>query len=234
MNEFYAYRHIRLDTNIPFYIGKGIGNRAYSKSNRNPYWHRIVNKYGYEVEIMVDGLTEDESLTKERELIKLYKSLGYCDANLTDGGDGISGLKHTEESKIKMSIAKSENYTPWNKGKKEIYSDEVKKKMGIDKIGKTPWNKGLTADSDKRVKEYTEESGKSLRGKKQSPELIEKRASKIRGKPSGFMGKKHSKESLLKCKESHLGKKYKPMSELGKENIRKAIKAYWERKKYER
>lgn len=29
----------------------------------------------------------------------------------------------------------------WNKGKKGIYSNEVRKKMGADKIGKTPWNK---------------------------------------------------------------------------------------------
>jgi very-short-patch-repair endonuclease len=32
---------------------------------------------------------------------------------------------------------------PWNKGKKNIYSEETKKEMGKNSIGKIPWNKGL-------------------------------------------------------------------------------------------
>lgn len=49
--DFYVYRHIRRDTGEVFYIGKGFKNRAYSFLNRNPYWHNIVNKCGFDVEI---------------------------------------------------------------------------------------------------------------------------------------------------------------------------------------
>ena len=44
MNKFYIYRHIRLDSNTPFYVGKGSNNRAFVKSGRSDYWMKIVNK----------------------------------------------------------------------------------------------------------------------------------------------------------------------------------------------
>lgn len=103
---FYVYRHIRLDTGRPFYVGKGSGRgRHKNKTNRNLYWKRIVNKVGYTVEIIGKNLTEDEAFQKEILLIKLYKSLGMCEANLTYGGEGTKGLLKTEETKSKISKA---------------------------------------------------------------------------------------------------------------------------------
>ena len=47
------YQHKRLDTLEVFYIGIGKkSNRAYSKQRRNKYWNSIVNKVGYQVEII--------------------------------------------------------------------------------------------------------------------------------------------------------------------------------------
>ena len=38
-----VYRHIRLDKNIPFYIGISTNNkRPYSKNGRNNYWKNII------------------------------------------------------------------------------------------------------------------------------------------------------------------------------------------------
>jgi hypothetical protein len=49
----YLYRHIRLDKNVPFYIGIGKYDdqfkRAYSVKNRNVYWNNIVNLTEYKV-----------------------------------------------------------------------------------------------------------------------------------------------------------------------------------------
>jgi hypothetical protein len=104
MNNFYVYRHIRLDSNTPFYVGKGKRSRATDLRNRNIYWRRIVSKVGYKVEVFLSGLTEKQAFAKEIELIKLYKDLGYCEANLSNGGEGNSGFRRSEETKKLDSI----------------------------------------------------------------------------------------------------------------------------------
>ena len=53
-----VYQHIRLDTNTIFYIGIGKNlKRPYSKNYRNNYWHNVVNKAGYKVEILFENQT---------------------------------------------------------------------------------------------------------------------------------------------------------------------------------
>lgn len=102
----YVYRHIRLDTNQPFYIGIGsddLGkyNRANNKSKRSVFWKNIVSKSKYRVEIVLDDLTWEEACEKEKELINLYgrynKQLGTL-CNLTDGGDGTLGNIQSPET----------------------------------------------------------------------------------------------------------------------------------------
>lgn len=100
---YYIYRHIRLDKNVPFYIGKGVTTpnaksykweyrRAfYGAKQRNKHWKRIVSKTDYEVNIIFE--TQDIGIIndKEKEFIKLYGRKGYGTlCNLTDGGDGWS------------------------------------------------------------------------------------------------------------------------------------------------
>jgi len=103
-----VYRHIRLDKNIPFYIGisNANGRRPYAK-NRNSMWKRIVTKTEYRVEIIIDDLTWEQALEKEKEFIALYgrRDLGkgtLC--NMTDGGDGAIGIIQSQESKEKRRL----------------------------------------------------------------------------------------------------------------------------------
>lgn len=100
---FYTYVHIRLDTNKVFYVGKGKLGRANSKQHRNKYWNNVVNKCGYKVIFVKKNITEEESINLEIKLIKNYRYKGYKLTNLTDGGDGVSGYKYTEEHRIKLS-----------------------------------------------------------------------------------------------------------------------------------
>ncbi len=65
MNEYYVYAHKRLDNNTIFYVGKGKGNRAYIKSNRNEYWKRIVSKCDYEVLFLDKNLCEEDAYKLE-------------------------------------------------------------------------------------------------------------------------------------------------------------------------
>jgi len=100
---FYTYAHVKPDGEI-FYIGKGKERRAWDKRNRNPYWHNIVNKYGYEVKILADSIDEELALLCEIEAIDIYNRRGFKLCNITIGGDGFCGGKHTEEAKKKMSL----------------------------------------------------------------------------------------------------------------------------------
>lgn len=129
-NNYYVYKHINAETNIPFYVGKGINDRAYSKASRNILWKNIVNKYGYRVEFIMTNLNELEAYYLENFYIKLYKrkSDGGLLVNLTDGGDGQSGAVWTEDRRKLMS--------------KKI-TGKILKPVDVDKLisdYKTIWN----------------------------------------------------------------------------------------------
>jgi len=103
----YVYQHIRLDTNKVFYIG--ISNdlnykRSISKNDRNILWQRIVKKYGFKTEILFDNISWEDACKKEMELIKFYGRKDLKEGslvNLTNGGEGIPGFKHSKESILK-------------------------------------------------------------------------------------------------------------------------------------
>jgi hypothetical protein len=107
----YVYRHIRLDKNVPFYIGIGKDDkngrfpRAFSLDRKNSHWQSIVKKTDYRVEIIMDGIPWGLAKKKEVEFIKLYgrsdKKMGTL-CNQTDGGDGWAGHIMSEESKRKI------------------------------------------------------------------------------------------------------------------------------------
>jgi len=127
-NNYCLYRHIRLDKNEVFYIGIGNEKRPYSKFSRNRIWKFITEKTNYRVDIILDNLTYQEACKKEIEFINIYgrKDLGLGTlVNLTDGGTGGSGLKHTEETKLKMKGRKSinKNICKWDYLKEEIKKD---------------------------------------------------------------------------------------------------------------
>ncbi len=135
----YLYRHIRLDKNEPFYIGVSIGDdnyrRSRSKCDRNKLWKNIVNKTDYEVEIILDGIPEEDIYDKETEFIILYgmiyNNTGIL-ANLTFGGKGTKGSKHNlgrkwkDESKLKLSISKKN------------MSEENRERLRISHLGNKP------------------------------------------------------------------------------------------------
>lgn len=103
--KFYVYAHYAIGEDVPFYIGKGSGKRAWSKDGRSFWWWNIVKKYGLEVRILLETDIESIAFEKEKQLITEY---GRRDlntgtlVNLTDGGEGASGLVYTDD--IKKSI----------------------------------------------------------------------------------------------------------------------------------
>lgn len=111
-NMYYVYIHRKATTGEVFYVGKGHGNRAYSHSNRNKIWQHVVEKHGFIVEIVTESIQEWYAFELERDLILAHgrriDNSGTL-VNITEGGEGISGLTHSAESKKKMSDAKIGN-----------------------------------------------------------------------------------------------------------------------------
>jgi len=100
---FYTYAHYKPDNSV-FYIGKGQRRRAWSNKNRNPHWRNVVAKHGEpKVEVLAQWATEQEAFEHEKFLIWCFRDMGCSMANITDGGDGASGYKHTLETKKILS-----------------------------------------------------------------------------------------------------------------------------------
>jgi len=107
-----------------FYIGKGTKSRANHhlrlstnvENNSKQATVKAIRNDGFEPAIvyLFSQLTEEQAHQKEIELIALYgrKDLGLGHlTNLTNGGEGTSGHKHTEETKQKMRDADRSKYT---------------------------------------------------------------------------------------------------------------------------
>ena len=107
---YYVYSHINPVTKTPFYVGKGKDKRAFSTKGRNKFWNNMVNKYGFEVVILCDGLTEAQSFEIEKQYIKKYgfRNKGGVLVNQTEGGTGgnTETLENKEQRRKKLSLSK--------------------------------------------------------------------------------------------------------------------------------
>lgn len=100
-----VYRHVRLDTNQVFYVGVGSNMlRPYHTFGRNSSWYEITKLYPYRVDILMDDLTNEDAIAKEREFILLYgrEDLGTGTlVNRNAGGQsGITGPKNLSKENI--------------------------------------------------------------------------------------------------------------------------------------
>jgi len=137
--KYYVYIHRKSTDGSVFYVGKGINRRAWSK-NRSSYWHRVAKKYGFTVSIISRFSNEKCAFSFERALISFYGKDNLV--NMTDGGEGPSGMVHSDEAKERKSKAISGNKHPfWGLfgpdhprfGKKN--SDATRKQMSVSATG---------------------------------------------------------------------------------------------------
>ena len=166
---FYIYLYLREKDSengikgTPYYIGKGKNKRAWDK-------HIIpIPKDTKNIIILDYNLTEENALMLEKELIEIFGRINEgsgCLRNLTDGGTGISGYKHNQESKVKIGRASKGRLGPWH-GKKmpedmKIKMSESQKnanrpadigeKISTAKKGKPSGHKGKFRSEDTKLK----------------------------------------------------------------------------------
>jgi hypothetical protein len=149
--KFYTYAHYKADTKEVFYIGKGTGQRRFQKTNRNTHWHNTVKKHGYTIELLAEFDVEQEALDHEVFLIWCFRDMGYKLVNKTDGGEGTSGMKHTDEAKAKMSAVHKGKPRLDLRGKK--LSDEQKAKLSLALKGRivSEETRKKLSDNNKRL-----------------------------------------------------------------------------------
>jgi hypothetical protein len=131
-----VYRH-KKPSGETFYIGIGVvKKRAYSKHGRNKHWHNVVNKYGYEVEILTKDVDYETARELERILISYYgrKDLkkGFL-VNMTDGGEGFLNMNYSERELRKNRMI------DYNKNLKDYsftQNQDYKYKMKIASLGR--------------------------------------------------------------------------------------------------
>lgn len=70
--ETYVYLHKNL-SGMVFYVGKGRGNRAWSKFRNNKEWMRFITDNEYVVEIFEDNLSDDAAILLEQQLFDKHK-----------------------------------------------------------------------------------------------------------------------------------------------------------------
>ena len=165
MNNYYVYEWIRLDTNEPFYVGKGKDDRWKELTRgKNEHFNNIVKNIPCVVNILHENLEEKVAYHLEVWYIREYRDvIGYKLVNITDGGEGQSlcgsangfyGRVHSDKSKEEIGIKSKER----NQGKNnpfygKSHTEESKKKM-----------KGRVKSEEERKK--ISERGKTLIGAK--------------------------------------------------------------------
>lgn len=126
--KYYVYEHLKADTKEIFYVGKGSRRRAKDLDNRSKYWWNIVNKHGFDVRFVVKDVDEEFAFLVERERIDQLRRLKVKICNLTDGGEGSSGLVMPQSAKDAISkIHKGKTIPDWQRKKASESLKKIKK-----------------------------------------------------------------------------------------------------------
>lgn len=157
--------HMTNDSSLPFYIGKGAGNRAWqlNPARRSLHWRRVVNKHGCKVQVLSFWEREEDAMTHERFLIKVFSEIGIPLVNKTEGGDGTSGFRWSDESKQRLSSI-------------------LKGKPKSDR------HKASLKAAERRVTQKVIEARLSKRGRKPAPSVYENFLTSIKAKPVCAIG----------------------------------------------
>ncbi len=194
---WHVYLDITLEENPrPFYVGKGTRDRI-SKVKRNRYWECIAAKYGHQRTVLLS--TKDESYAFEIEIVKIreYRTFETAwekgeafGANLTAGGEGMSGVIVSEETRRKMSAGLIQYHAS---NKRPPITEEKRQQMSLIMKGR-----------------FCGENH-PMYGKRHTEEALAKMSAfqtgRFIGEKSPLWGKKLSEDMKLRMSLARLGEK---------------------------
>jgi len=168
MTGFYTYIHTRTDDGKVFYVGKGKGGRAKSLRSRNQHWHRTVEKHGITVDIVAHWELEDEAFEHEKLLISCFRDMGHPLCNQTGGGDGVSGYRHSAETRARLSsmqVGKTVSAAHRAKisaaGIGRIQSERTREKIGAGNRGRKHTDEQRRVNSESHKGQVLSAEGKA-------------------------------------------------------------------------
>ena len=119
-SDFYVYRFVNDDWGIPFYVGKGTGNRYKTLSGRSNHIQAICSNSKWHAEIIKHCESEAKAYEFEKAIKKEYKELGYP---IIDGEtslvhkerqrEGIENAKIAGKYKGRKAIEIPDNFDEW-------------------------------------------------------------------------------------------------------------------------
>ncbi len=175
---FYTYLWLR-DCGTPYYVGKGKGNRGFTSVGHRVYCPKDPVRI-----ILQDWPSEEDAFAAEKFLIVYYgrADLGTgCLRNLTDGGEGISGLIVTEENRRKKSLSLKGNTNCVGR----ILSEDTRRKMRESSVGRpksTEHRKHLSESRTGQSAPAVIESNIRRRSANPSKAALRQRAYRVRRK----------------------------------------------------
>ena len=237
-NRFYNYAYLREDR-TPYYIGKGNGDRVYRKRSKGIKPPKDKSR----IIFLKRNLTEQEAFKHEIYMIVVFGRIDLGTGilhNKTNGGEGVSGYIHNEETKKKISeIGKGreckqetrKKLSEASKGKS--ISEETKRKMSEVKKGENNPNYGKEMSEEHKEKLSEANTGNSSCAWNKGKQM--KSFSEEHKKKMSEYAKNRSEEHKEKLKESAKGRipptKGKKMTEEHKRKIGEANKRRWEERK---
>ena len=221
---------IQNNSNGKGYVGittRSVGRRWYEhrfvKNSCGTLLSRSIKKYGeqsFEIIVLASAIGNVENLKElEKLLIVQHNTFVPFGYNLTMGGDGVFGFKHSKETIDRVSKKK--------RGSK--MSETTKQKMHDAHIGENNHFFGKIHSKETRQKISKTKQGCAgpWKGKERSIETRKKISDSLIGR----VGQKHTDESKLKLSKAHLGKKMPPMTLETRVKLSLASAASWAKRK---
>lgn len=259
MNEFYVYALYDPRTNIPFYVGKGKGRRCYDHNSENdkkpnPKKRELINAIQADgfiltVKFIEKDLEENEAFMVETAWIR---NLGRMDENagplfnLTNGGEGTSGYKHSEKTKQKMrermtghivSKETRQKLSQVSKGNKswagKTHSEETKRKQSAALKGRVlseEHKRNISKAKQNISRETKQKLSQAAKKRIMTEETKQKHRERMKGNQYS-LGQIHSKESRQKMSKAQTGQKNHFYGKTHSEETKQKLKDAWAKRK---
>lgn len=178
-------------------------------------WIRALKRLGLRPQVaIVQQVPADHIAAAERYWIAHYRALGCPMTNIGDGGEGgLTGAHHSEETKAKIGAAhrgkvvSEESRRRMSEAQKRIATPERRAQIGEASRRRSPEANARIGEANRRriVTEETRERI-SAAARSRSPQSEETR----RKRSESLKGRRKSPEHVEKMRQANLGKRQSP------------------------